>query len=108
MADKECRSCGTVKPIGEFYLRNNGKLRNECKACWSIKTKQWNENNKPRVAHLHKMKNVERKYGISREEYAIRLSGQQNKCGICEQEFVGTRGPLSPCVDHNHETNEVR
>ena len=33
-----CRTCSTNKPISEFYVRENGKRRNECKRCWIRRT----------------------------------------------------------------------
>lgn len=46
-----------------------------------------------------------KKYGISREDYAALLTGQQNQCRICRTEFKDTSEAK---VDHDHETLQVR
>ena len=44
-------------------------------------------------------------YGITREDYVLLLESQNNKCKICQLEFV-TEGDIR--IDHNHDTNQVR
>jgi hypothetical protein len=36
---RKCRTCGKVKPIGDFYLMNKrtGKRSTDCKSCYSKK-----------------------------------------------------------------------
>lgn len=43
------------------------------------------------------------KYGITEEEFNLRLIKQNNRCAICGGLFVET-----PRIDHNHDTGEVR
>jgi hypothetical protein len=43
-----------------------------------------------------------RKYGLTRDEYDRMLFEQSGKCAICERLMA------KPCVDHNHDTEEVR
>lgn len=45
-----------------------------------------------------------RNYEMSMNEYTALLRSQDGKCAICEQPFE----EKTPCVDHNHETGEVR
>lgn len=41
-----CRTCGTNKPLSEYYFRkDNQKYRTECKDCWGKKTAAWAKNN---------------------------------------------------------------
>lgn len=107
---KTCRLCKVEKPSSGFYERKDNQPghRSECKCCWKIRTNAYTCANRPRLAHLHKMKNIEKKYGITRQEYAARLIKQNNKCAICDNIFIGLRGPKSPSVDHNHTTKKVR
>jgi hypothetical protein len=45
-----------------------------------------------------------RKYGISEEEYDAMLRRQRGLCGICKRK----PGKRRLCVDHDHETGQVR
>lgn len=51
-----------------------------------------------RVAHMR------RTYGISKIEWETLLAAQGEKCAVCSVPFEG----VNPCVDHDHETGEVR
>jgi len=53
---------------------------------------------------VHKY-NLKKKYGITVEDFNQMLKKQNNKCAICNEEF---NKDYKPCVDHNHETGEVR
>ena len=44
-------------------------------------------------------------YGITRENYVSLIENQENKCKICEVEFI-TENDIR--IDHNHDTNKVR
>lgn len=35
---KKCTKCGESRPATEFYRRENGRIRNECKPCWQRQT----------------------------------------------------------------------
>jgi Recombination endonuclease VII len=107
---KACCCCSEVKALSEFYQRKDGNKghRSECKSCWKIKTDAYTAANKPRLAYLHKMKNIEKKYTITREDYAMRLLTQEHCCAICRSPFEGNTGSRSPSVDHNHTTGLVR
>ena len=56
---------------------------------------------------LYREKELDRirfsKYGISGNEFRIRLTNQKNKCPICEQILV-----RNPSVDHDHLTGKIR
>lgn len=49
-------------------------------------------------------KRIERKYGLTQEEYTSRLEQQGHSCAICGKQFSGDR----PHVDHDHDTGQVR
>lgn len=50
-----------------------------------------------------KARTLERRYGMSLEQFDRMIKQQDNKCGICLEVFITT-----PCVDHNHKTNKIR
>lgn len=107
---KICRRCGIEKPLLDFYERKDNRpgRRSECKTCWKVQTDAYRAKNQQRVAYLHKMKNIERKYAITRHEYEACIKMQDNRCPVCAVEFIGTRGVSSPAVDHCHTTSKVR
>jgi len=44
-------------------------------------------------------------YGLTPEQYAIRLHEQGNRCALCREPFEGRRRPH---IDHCHTTNVIR
>ena len=46
------------------------------------------------------------KYGITSDQFYSKLKNQNNKCAICERD-MDVYGKIF-CVDHNHNTGEVR
>lgn len=59
----------------------------------------------------HRARNLNRRYGISIEEYQTLLANQNFACAICEVEISDTlayKDKRSVVVDHNHDTGEVR
>jgi len=92
---KICKTCGRVLRK-EKDFRICGKYQaKECKKCQALKN----------VSYQRKS-DYKRKYGITVEEYNSLLESQDYSCKICgknEDEFK-----YHLCVDHNHETGEVR
>lgn len=86
-----CIKCDSVKPLSEFYKtdRINTGYKNTCKSCIKIRER----NSK-----------IKRMYNISIDEYQILLNKQNNKCAICHTEFTNQK----QCIDHDHNTEEVR
>lgn len=65
----------------------------------------------------YRNKHLKRKYGITQFQFTELLRSQDNKCGVCEVELTTDNHALSSgakrlgneaCVDHNHNTGEVR
>jgi hypothetical protein len=92
------------------YLENKEK--------YAAKSKAWREQNPEKAAALRKKNyeankerdkdystfyNRKRKYGITKEEYIVRLESQQGVCAIC-----GLTCTRALAVDHNHLTGKVR
>lgn len=56
---KSCKSCGTVKPLSDFYanrLMRDGH-ENTCKACFCARQKRWKAENADRVRELNRQRN---------------------------------------------------
>lgn len=80
---RRCSRCGDLKPKTNFskYPFGDG-LRPECNLCRRLV-----------------------KFGLSYRDYHTILIAQSGCCVICERPFSDA---LSPCIDHNHTTGEIR
>jgi hypothetical protein len=86
---KWCPGCQQYLVIKSFGTRGKGKLAANCRDC--DKDKQW-------------IRHVQRKYGITAEQYGQLLSSQGGACAVC-----GTRPKRKRlAVDHDHQTGYVR
>ena len=81
-------TCGHLKEIG----------KSKCRKCLDVQLK-WAKENPNRFAAIQRKK----MYGISDDEYQNLLIKSNNKCAICEEEFVKT-----PSIDHDHNTGKIR
>lgn len=110
---KVCRICEVEKPHTEYYLRSNGKVRNECKACSSkAASKNYKkEGVKERHREASRRSSLKR-YGITQEVFDEMYNNQNGKCKICSTEVlkIGELGDLArvACVDHCHDSGKVR
>ncbi len=89
---KECSSCGEHKSFEEFGLRmSRGKesWRGVCKDC------RYEVNRNNRYIKL---------FGITTDGYNELFAEQEGKCGICGNHDLEKH----LCVDHDHDTGEVR
>lgn len=87
---KSCTKCEVLKPLSEFYKKDRatGRLDGKCKACRIVEQR-------------------ERTLGITDEEYWDLYRIQDGRCGICNRRLYSKRYKAF-CVDHNHETGEIR
>lgn len=84
-----CNVCGTSKNPSEFYKKNReGRKDKTCKRCRIIAQR-------------------ERNLGITDDQYWDLYRKQGGRCGICERRLYSKRFKAF-CVDHNHETGEIR
>lgn len=112
---KTCSVCKTTQSLDNFH---NSKVSKDgkgyrCKPCDYMARKKWSENNKERALLSGRRRYLKHKYGISLDEYE-RLLKDQGGCGICgvTENTSGTPAlngtVLNFCVDHDHNTGEVR
>lgn len=82
-----CSTCQRAKPREEFAENRSTRtgLNKECRACRSV---AW----------------IQHKYDLSVSEYQDLYDSQGGRCAICAQLPSGGR----LCVDHDHESGEVR
>jgi hypothetical protein len=72
-----------------------------CVDCQHARSKKWWQSDEVKLAK--KEKHIRETYGISLAETQL-----VTNCEICSMELTADRGPRGRCVDHNHETKEVR
>lgn len=106
---RKCRDCG-LKAYTEDKLdlfRTNTKSKygkdNHCKKCHqSAGRKYWKEDD-------GRNKKLQQKYGITVDDYNRMFTEQKGCCAICGKHQLeeGTKKSFL-CVDHNHDTGEVR
>lgn len=117
-----CKECLEEKPSSEYYTHKNGGRKSAmCKPCYLESRKEYNaewridnkdyvkETNTTNYNSLQRRElHYKKEYNITLEDYDTMYEAQGGKCKIC-----GTEDPKTPkngrfCVDHNHETGEVR
>lgn len=121
---KTCRGCNKTKPSSDFHKNRSSKdgLQARCKDChttyrlnWTDEQKKahlertaaWNRRNPKRRKEIQRKAMLRHLYGITEEEYDLRLNAQDHGCAICASRGKeGERYPLS--VDHDHDTGIVR
>lgn len=88
-----CKGCDGPKPMG--------RGRHLCDGCalTSAMAKQ------QRLRPTHQAGELRRRYGISVEQYRAAVEAQGGVCAVC---FQPCRTQQRLCVDHNHQTGEVR
>jgi len=97
---KVCTKCGCDKPLTHYAKRNNRKngIQSSCKEC-NVRNKK-----DPEYYRDWKLKAV---YGITREHYDSLRQDQHYCCAICGIHEKHAKN-ATLCVDHNHDTGEVR
>jgi hypothetical protein len=117
-------TCQTEKPINSFFKSKTAKRGHysECKECtyerareyrkknWARcyeTRKKYKQRNRKKVASLTRKSALKTRYGITPERYQELLKQQNYRCGICgiHEDEVSQR---SLCVDHCHNSNQVR
>jgi hypothetical protein len=111
MAIKWCGGCKEEKSIS-LYHKNRSRedgLQDQCKECKKVfnarSNPRHNPINNPKNADYMWERSLQRKYGITAEDYNYMLEQQQGGCAIC---FQGNPSGRRLAVDHNHDTGEVR
>ena len=108
---KQCVKCKEVKDISLFsnHIRTKDGKRCRCKQCESIgakeKKKKALETDYLGTRLKERKDNLKRVFGMSLEEYDIKLNLQEGVCKICKSLCKSGK---RLAVDHNHETGKIR
>ena len=141
MVKKKCTKCGDPKPLDQFNIDAGHRdgHRSECQACERTRRKTYRSKNKKQLAKQHKTwrerskkhlaawqreyykrpgtyrgqrnSQLQRKYGITIEQYERMNKTQRGRCGVCgkRETAVAPNGkPRGLSVDHCHSTKIVR
>ncbi len=99
-----CSKC-LERPSKKSLGKGTSSWCNECSKAYE--RKRWNLAPTPK----RRAKWLKTKYGLSYEEYAKMYLNQSGKCKVCQIE-ISIESQLNDhqtaCVDHNHDTGEVR
>ena len=78
----------------KYYIKNKQRIKN--------RQDKWRKKNSKRSED----RRMQRVYGITIEDYNIMFFKQEGKCAICGVHQSDLHKSL--CIDHNHETGNVR
>jgi hypothetical protein len=109
---KACRRCHAMKPLEEFNKNKQYRSGRQkwCKCC----SKEYYHANRERIDARQRARYQKNKgkllranrlgtYGLRPADYDRMFAEQSGVCAICRKVVVGNL-----CVDHNHETRQVR
>ena len=105
---RKCSKCGETKLLQDFHKNraNVGGLRYECKACHKAYQKRYNKSAKG--AEIKKNNERKLRYGVDNAWVEEQKARQGGICPICEMDLDKPRGERGFCIDHDHDTGEIR
>lgn len=80
-----------------------------CKRCYDSQYIQARYAADPIFRAYHRTRHLERRYGLSREDYHKLLIAQNFCCKLCDNSMLDPDGRVhNLCVDHDHQTGRIR
>lgn len=109
---KVCSVCKESKPLSEFYnyaKSEDGKYH-RCKECDEDKRREFKRNNRDKAILRSRKNNLKYIYNLTLDDYDRMLEIQGGGCAICGTTVPGKgkNHKKSFCVDHDHESGEIR
>lgn len=106
MSTKRCPVCKEHKEFSLFYRSKSNKdgCSSYCKVCQNLRSTSYARENKDKIPSIGY--SLKRRYGITSDDYAKLLEGQDYQCAICGIDKCRTGRNLA--VDHCHTTGKVR
>src|ERR1035437_2051078 len=84
--------------IKEYRLKNKERDKKQSK----------DNRNRPEVKEHKKECQLKHYYGITLEQHRQMFIAQDGKCAICGMNFKESHNKSKCCVDHDHETKQIR
>lgn len=98
-----CKECSAITHK-EYYEKNKEKI--------ITRTTKWYKENQPYKSAANREWHINRTYGLTKLAWNTLYELQLGVCAICEQpetRVSNKSGKVQPlCVDHKHDTKEVR
>jgi len=123
---KTCTKCKQELPSSAFAPRNmvSDGLQSWCKGCTGKYAKNYQIEHRDDLAVYHKTWyekyalrekpkrrtwHLQKKYGLSHEEWLKLWDSQEGSCAICSIPFANYQNDLNSVhTDHDHETGKIR
>lgn len=124
MVIKKCTKCKLEKELALFAksTRHKNGCSSWCKTCKAIgavksaqkkkahystyKSNWLKDNDCPALQRRYKNYHLNRKYGISIDQYEVMIVAQMGKCAICDKLQIEDK--IDFAVDHCHKTGQIR
>jgi hypothetical protein len=107
METKICSKCSIEKSLSEYHKRSNRPcgVRSQCKQCY----KDYPKELKRREGYTRQY-DLMKTYGITTDQYNELLANQSGVCAICKSSKPSSESSRKKffCVDHCHNTGEIR
>lgn len=87
---------------GHARIPENRTTDRRCRLCQQLTSKAYTKKNSAILKVWHKFHHILKTYGLTREAYEEKLQRQEHRCQICRTLMT------EPCVDHDHDTKQVR
>lgn len=106
---RQCKKCNSYLPVEEFYWNDQSKglRKHVCKKCDAARVDRWNKSNPEKRSVVYRTRHLKRTYGVTPEQYDAQLKLQNGACAICSRKEKDSRYQKL-CVDHSHQTLQVR
>lgn len=107
---KFCPKCKKTKVFKDFN-KSNLKYSTYCTLCFRRLAKMYDSPKKRKEKYQRNKESVisnrlQTKFGMTLDQYNLKLSKQRGKCNICGITEEQNKKRLA--VDHNHQTGEIR
>lgn len=113
----KCRSCREVKSSSEFVRRANTKLGfdTECGSCLRKRDRDRYRRDRAKRKEQSRWGQMKQKFGMTKADWESLFEKQNGQCAICDAamsrswfEVARISAQNSACVDHDHDTGNVR
>jgi len=114
-----CKGCNRELDASEFYWKTQKQTQRVykhssfCRGCYQLSRRAYQQSymktySKPEYCPEKREESRVKSYGLTLEDYDDLFESQGGGCAIC-----GSKSPKTPrngrfCIDHNHETGEIR
>lgn len=106
---KTCLRCKKTKLIGDFYARKPSKKYNQTHRTWcKLCDRDANHARQVTGRVYRKNWNLQRKFGMTIEDYTLIAESQNGRCAICGSLPEQDSMKHELAVDHDHVTGKIR